>query len=98
MPRPQAGEDPFRAIADPTRRRIIELLSEQPRTAGELARSFATCHSTVSEHLSILRQTGLVSYTEQASRRIYSLRPGPLTEIATWSARYSQPPTYLTPD
>ncbi|RJL35869.1 ArsR/SmtB family transcription factor [Bailinhaonella thermotolerans] len=88
MARPQASEDTFRAIADPTRRRIIELLSEGPRTAGELASAFTSCQSTVSGHLGILRRAGLVTYTEQASRRIYSLTPGPLAEIADWATRY----------
>lgn len=89
MPRPQASEDPFRAIADPTRRKIIELLAEHPRTAGELAGSFTTCQSTVSEHLGILRRAGLVSYTEQAGRRTYTLTPAPLTQVADWSTRHS---------
>lgn len=93
MARPQASEDPFRAIADPTRRKIIELLSERPRTAGELAKSFTVCQSTVSEHLGILRRAGLVSYTEQAGRRTYSLTLAPLTAIAAWSARYSSTTT-----
>ncbi|GAA4049754.1 ArsR/SmtB family transcription factor [Nonomuraea soli] len=91
MGRPQADGDPFRAIADPTRRKIIELLSEQPRTAGELASSFTTCQSTVSEHLGILRRAALVSYTEHAGRRIYTLVPSPLAEIATWSTKYARP-------
>lgn len=89
MPRPRAGEDAFRAIADPTRRKIIELLAEQPRTAGQIAAAFTSCQSTVSEHLGILRRAALVTYTEQAGRRTYTLTPGPLTEIATWSTRYA---------
>jgi DNA-binding transcriptional ArsR family regulator len=89
MPRPRASEDPFRAIADPTRRKIIELLAGHPRTAGELAGSFTTCQSTVSEHLGILRRAGLVSYTEQAGRRTYTLIPAPMAQVAAWSTRYS---------
>lgn len=92
MARPSAAADPFRAIADPTRRKIIELLAERPRTAGELAGDFTTCQSTVSEHLGILRRAGLVRSTEQASRRVYALTPAPLAEVATWSARYAQQP------
>jgi len=91
MARPQAAEDAFRAIADPTRRRIIELLAEKPRTAGEIATSFTTCQSTVSEHLGILRRAGLVGYTEQAGRRTYTLDAEPLAEVVTWSARFAQP-------
>jgi DNA-binding transcriptional ArsR family regulator len=89
MARPPASEDPFRAIADPTRRKIIELLASRPHTAGELASSFATCQSTVSEHLGILRGAGLVTFTEEASRRIYRLTPSRLSEVAAWSSRYA---------
>jgi DNA-binding transcriptional ArsR family regulator len=92
MARPSASEDPFRAIADPTRRKIIELLARRPHTAGELASSFATCQSTVSEHLGILRRAGLVTFTEKASRRTYRLTPTPLSEVAAWSGQYAQPP------
>lgn len=88
MSRPRASEDPFRAIADPTRRAIIALLSEQPMTAGALASSFTTCQSTVSEHLGILRRAGLVTFTEHAGRRTYTLTPAPLSDITTWLARY----------
>jgi DNA-binding transcriptional ArsR family regulator len=92
MARPQASQDPFRAIADPTRRKIIELLSERPRTAGEIAGSFSACQSTVSEHLGILRRAGLAGFTERGGRRTYSLIPGPLAEVTTWAARYSPAP------
>lgn len=93
MARPQAGDDAFRAIADPTRRKIVELLAERPHTAGEIANSFTTCQSTVSEHLGILRRAGLVTFTEQAGRRTYRLLAEPLAEVATWSARYARPAT-----
>jgi DNA-binding transcriptional ArsR family regulator len=93
MSRPQASEDPFRAIADPTRRTIIELLSGRPMTAGALAKSFTTCQSTVSEHLGILRRAGLVSYTEEAGRRTYRLTPEPLSQVSAWVTRYRSAPT-----
>jgi DNA-binding transcriptional ArsR family regulator len=86
MARPIASADVFRAIADPTRRRIIDLLAERPRTAGEIAASFQSCQSTVSEHLGILRRASLVTYTEQSGRRTYELVPTPLQEVAEWSA------------
>jgi DNA-binding transcriptional ArsR family regulator len=88
MARPIASADVFRAIADPTRRRIIDLLAERPRTAGEIAASFQSCQSTVSEHLGILRRASLVTYTEQSGRRIYELVPTPLQEVAEWSATW----------
>jgi DNA-binding transcriptional ArsR family regulator len=89
VPRPTASPDVFRAIADPTRRRIIELLAERPRTAGEIARSFDTCQSTVSEHLGVLRRASLVTYTEERGRRTYELTPAPLGDVANWSKRWS---------
>lgn len=86
--RPAASGDVFRATADATRRAIVDLLAERPRTAGELAASFASCQSTVSEHLRILREAGLVAYTEDRGRRTYRLTPGPLRELAAWSQRW----------
>ncbi|WP_433522275.1 ArsR/SmtB family transcription factor [Nocardia pseudovaccinii] len=87
MARPAATEDVFRAIADPTRRKIIDLLAGGPHTAGELANNFTTCQSTVSQHLSILRRAGLVTYVEHANRRVYQLKTEPLTEVAAWATR-----------
>ncbi|GLY63882.1 ArsR/SmtB family transcription factor [Amycolatopsis taiwanensis] len=90
MARPTASHDVFRAVADPTRRGIIDLLAESPRTAGELAASFNSCQSTVSEHLRILREARLVSYTEDRGRRTYRLTPAPLRQLATWSQRWGK--------
>lgn len=59
-------------------------------TAGRLAASFSSCHSTVSEHLRILREAGLVSYTEERGMRTYHLTPGPLRQLAAWSQRWSK--------
>jgi DNA-binding transcriptional ArsR family regulator len=88
MGRPAASSDVFRAIADTTRRQIIDLLAQGPRSAGEIAASFESCQSTVSEHLRILRQASIVTFTETGGRRTYQLTPRPLSEVATWSARW----------
>lgn len=64
------------------------MLAVQPCTAGEIARSFSSCQSTVSEHLGILRRAQLVRFTETAGRRTYALTPAPLAEAAAWSARW----------
>ena len=92
MARPSASSDVFRAIADPTRRQIVDLLAERPRTAGEIAASFDSCQSTVSEHLAILRRAGLATYSEHAGRRTYALTPGPLRDAAAWTARWQDGP------
>jgi len=76
------------ALADPTRRRIVELLAERDRSAGELAAQFSTSRPAVSRHLRVLREHGLVRARSEAQRRVYSLDPAPLAELDAWLARY----------
>ncbi len=78
----------FEALVDPTRRRIVELLAEGERSAGELAAEFATSRPAVSRHLRVLREHGLVRSRELGTRRLYSLDPAPLAELDEWLARY----------
>jgi DNA-binding transcriptional ArsR family regulator len=78
----------FEAVADPTRRRLLELLADGERSAGELARSFAISRPAISRHLRILRETGLVRWRGDAQRRIYALDAGPLGELDEWLDRY----------
>jgi DNA-binding transcriptional ArsR family regulator len=83
--RPAASTDVFRAVADPTRRAIIDLLARGDRSAGSLAQAFDLCQSTVSEHLAVLRRVGLVGFEESGGRRIYRLHAEPLREIVAWA-------------
>ena len=76
------------ALADPTRRRIVELLAERERDAGEIASHFDVSRPAVSRHLRVLREHGLVQARSEAQRRVYSLDPGPLEEIDAWLGRY----------
>jgi DNA-binding transcriptional ArsR family regulator len=76
------------ALADPTRRRIVELLADRERSAGELAAEFSTSRPAVSRHLRVLRAHGLVHARSEAQRRIYSLDPAPLAELDEWLSRY----------
>jgi DNA-binding transcriptional ArsR family regulator len=76
------------ALADPTRRRIVELLAEREREAGEIASHFDVSRPAVSRHLRVLREHGLVRARSDAQRRIYSLDPRPLAEIDAWLDRY----------
>jgi DNA-binding transcriptional ArsR family regulator len=76
------------ALADPTRRRIVELLAEGERSAGEIASHFRTARPGVSRHLRVLREHGLVQARVQGQRRLYSLDPAPLAELDAWLARY----------
>ncbi len=78
----------FAALADPTRRRIVELLTDGERSAGEIAAQFATSRPGVSRHLRVLREHGLVHRREDGARRLYSLEPAPLAELDDWLARY----------
>lgn len=80
--------DTLAALADPTRRRIVELLAERERDAGEIGSHFTVSQPAVSRHLRVLREGGLVRVRPQAQRRLYSLEPGPLEELDAWLARY----------
>jgi len=89
MARP-ATADVFRAIADPTRRGLLDrlLIGEQPMT--HLASSFEMSLPAVSQHLRVLRQVGLVSEHRAGRQRLYRVNAGPLREVADWVAHYEQ--------
>ena len=77
------------ALADPQRRRVIDLLSERPRTAGELARAVAVTPPAMSRHLRALREGGLVDDSHpafDARVRVYALRTQPMIELMAWLA------------
>jgi DNA-binding transcriptional ArsR family regulator len=76
------------ALADPTRRRIVELLADGERSAGEIASHFRTTRPGVSRHLRVLREHGLVQARADGQRRLYSLDPAPLAELDAWLAQY----------
>jgi DNA-binding transcriptional ArsR family regulator len=72
------------AIADPTRRRIVELLAERERTAGELVEEFDVSAPAISQHLNVLREAGLVVTRAEGQSRIQSLNPAGLDEVDAW--------------
>lgn len=76
------------ALADPTRRRIVELLAERELSAGEIASQFPTARPGVSRHLRVLREHGLVRARAEGQRRLYSLDPRPLEELDAWLDHY----------
>lgn len=78
--------DVISLLADPTRRRIIELLAEDELSAGELAANFDIARPGVSRHLRQLREGGLVSVTQSGRRQIYRLEPNQLMEVDRWLA------------
>lgn len=79
--------DTFAALADPTRRQIIELLAAEESSFGDLAKRFEMSRPAVSQHLKVLRDVGIVTVTAAAQRRIYSLNTGGLNEVETWLGR-----------
>ena len=72
------------AIADPTRRRIVELLAQRERTAGELVSEFDMSAPAISQHLKELREAGLVTVRAEGQSRIQSLNPEGLDELGDW--------------
>jgi DNA-binding transcriptional ArsR family regulator len=78
----------YEALAEPTRRRILDLLREQPRLVGELAELLAISQPGVSKHLKVLRDVGVVRVRQDAQRHWYELRSEPLEEIDAWLGTY----------
>jgi DNA-binding transcriptional ArsR family regulator len=76
------------ALADPTRRKIVELLGDGERSAGEIASHFQMTRPGVSRHLRVLRENGLVHARAEGQRRLYALEPEPLAELDEWLGRY----------
>lgn len=76
--------DRFAALADPNRRRMLEMLAPGERPAGAIAAEFALTPAAVSQHLKALREAGLVRVRVDGQRRIYSLDPGGLAAVDAW--------------
>lgn len=72
------------AIADPTRRRIVELLAQRERTAGELVDEFDVSASAISQHLKVLREAGLVTVRAEGQSRVQSLSPEGFGDLVSW--------------
>lgn len=78
----------LRALADESRRTLLETLVDGPATAGELAALLPIARPGVSRHLRVLREAGLVDVHREAQRRVYELSPEPLAEVEDWLGRY----------
>src|SRR5437762_10727725 len=78
------------AIADPTRRRIVELLAVRERTAGELVEEFDLSAPAISQHLNVLREAGLVTTRAEGQTRIQALNPKGFDELDAWLYRTRQ--------
>jgi DNA-binding transcriptional ArsR family regulator len=78
----------FDVLAEPTRRRILDLLLDSERPVGDLVEHLHVSQPGVSKHLRVLRNAGLVEVRHDAQRRIYRVRAEPLAEIDAWLAPY----------
>jgi DNA-binding transcriptional ArsR family regulator len=77
-------QNPFRALADPTRRGILVLLGRGPLSVGEIALDFPVSRPAISKHLRILEQARLVSEVREGRRHVYQVDTGPLEEVRSW--------------
>ncbi|HVM78980.1 MAG TPA: metalloregulator ArsR/SmtB family transcription factor [Stellaceae bacterium] len=83
---------PFAALADPTRRRIVEMLAAGELSAGAIAAHFPATAAAISQHLKVLREARLVRSRGEAQRRIYALDGTGLAEIDEWLTSVTAPP------
>src|SRR6202044_867226 len=75
------------AIADPTRRRIVELLALRERTAGQLVDEFDVSAPAISQHLKVLREAGLVTVRAEGQSRVQALNPDGFSDLESWLQR-----------
>jgi DNA-binding transcriptional ArsR family regulator len=83
-----ATQNAFEVVAEPTRRRILDLLLAGEQPVGDLVTDLAISQPGVSRHLRVLRDAGLVTSRTDAQRRLYSINPGPLAELDAWLGPY----------
>src|SRR5262245_49847408 len=88
MSRTRADADVFRAIADPTRRAILDRLRAGPTPVNALAADFAQSRPAISKHLRVLKTSRLVAERRVGRERLYELRPAPLQRVAGWVEGY----------
>lgn len=84
----QVAVDAFAVLAEPTRRRILDVLRTSERSVGELVASVAISQPSMSKHLRVLREAGFVSSRTAAQQRLYRIEPGPLESLDEWLAPY----------
>ena len=81
-------ESTFQALADPTRRAVLDLLRQGSQPAGTIARSFTVSRPAISKHLRLLRRAHLVQERREGRHRFYQLNPEPLKTVASWLDQY----------
>ena len=78
----------FEVLAEPNRRRILDLLRDRERPVGDLVDALSVSQPAVSKHLKVLREAGLVQVRVDAQRRLYRIRPEPLQAVDDWLEPY----------
>jgi len=84
MPQADPDRSVFRAIADPTRRAILDRLRQGPAPVNELASAFSQSRPAISKHLRVLRALRVVSEQKHGRERLYRLEPAELKDVADW--------------
>src|ERR1700677_2539344 len=84
----KAMETTFQALADPTRRAVLDLLRRGSQPAGEIAGAFSISRPAISKHLRLLRRAHLVREHREGRHRVYRLNPEPLRAVDTWLDQY----------
>ena len=90
MPRASTTSDPFNAIAEPRRRHILELIAAEERSVGEIADALDLEQPSVSKHLQVLRDVGLVTVRRDGRRTLYRTNAETLRTIHEWSRMFAQ--------
>jgi DNA-binding transcriptional ArsR family regulator len=90
MPRAATSSDPFNAVAEPRRRQILELIAAGERSVGEIAETLEFEQPSVSKHLQVLRQVGLVTVRRDGRRILYRTNAHALRTIHDWSGLFAQ--------
>ena len=90
MNRAASNADVFRAISDPNRRRLLDLLARGERPVSHLAKSFEVSLPAVSQHLKVLKDVALVKERRAGRQRLYRMNPEPLKEVLEWVGYYER--------
>lgn len=90
MSRAAADASVFHAIADPTRRAILDALRDGERAVSDLLKPFRMTQSALSQHLAVLRRARLVQHRKEGRKRLYSVNAAPLQEVSDWIAEYDR--------
>ena len=85
---PRKAEATFQALADPTRRAVLDLLRRGSQPAGQIAEAFPVSRPAISKHLRLLRRAHLVREHREGRHRVYQLNPDPLRAVDSWIEKY----------